>query len=155
MTTEDKRGFVTVFNTLAVAVRLTDADVTMQKVYWHGLEDLDFAHVEAAAVTLSRSVQWFPKVSEWRTAAKIAAVASIKALPPGRDTPWTDSCPQCSDCGWEQLTCHGGTRNTCGRKKCSEDGAKDHGYTVPCMCRQTNLVYQRHHLAGNKANYAE
>jgi hypothetical protein len=153
MTDEDKRGFVQAFNRLAVATRLADSDATMQRVYFDGLSDLDIDAVEGAAALLAKSAQWFPKVSEWRDAARIAQVATIKALPPGRDVPWEDECGACGDSGWEERRCYPGTRNTCGRKKCELERA-EHRYTVPCTCRPTNRTYARHHL-GTHAVYAE
>ena len=120
MTAADKVPFVQAFNRLAVACQLPskDADAAMHRVYFTGLEDLELGAVSAAADALARTAKFFPRVAEWREATRIAAVAHIKALPPGRDVPWEDECGACGDSGWEERTCYRGTRNTCGRKKC-------------------------------------
>lgn len=153
MTDSDKRQFAQAFNVLAVASRLpaAEADASMQRVYFMAMRDLSLESVVQAAAALAKTAQWFPKVSEWRQAARIAHVASIKALPPGRETPWEDECGACNDTGWEERRCYPGTRNTCGRKKCDAE-ASEHMYSLPCTCRPTNRTYQRHHALGDRAN---
>lgn len=145
MTDDDKRAFVQAFNVLAIATRLAESDATMQRVYFEGLRDLSVESVTAAAAALSKSAQFFPRVAEWRDAARLQAVALLKALPDGRERPWEDECGACDDTGWEPRICYPGTMNNCGRRKCLTERA-EHRYMVPCSCRSTNRTYQRHHL---------
>jgi hypothetical protein len=154
MTDTDKRAFAQAFNVLAVATRLGPADPTMQRIYFEGLKDLELGPVADAAGALAKSAKFFPKVSEWRDAARIQTVATLKALGDGRETPWQDECGACSDTGWEERRCYPGTRNTCGRKKCEQERA-EHFYAIVCTCRPNNRTYARHHTLGNQASYAE
>lgn len=155
MTDQDKKAFVQSFNRLALAVRLTDADAHMQRVYFQGLEDLSIAAVTSAAGQLEKTAQWFPKVAEWRQAARLQEIAQLKALPDGREEPWQDECGACLDTGWEEKRCYPGTYNNCGRKKCVTQGTErhEHTYMVECSCRPTNRTYARHHI-GTRSNYA-
>lgn len=76
--------FKVAFNRLAVATRLPadQADSASQRVYFDALSDLPIESLEAAAVKLAKSAQWFPKVSEWREAAKAFKRDELsKALP--------------------------------------------------------------------------
>lgn len=157
MTNTDKKAFVQAFNVLAVAARLPahEADASMQRVYFDGLRDLEIAAVSAAAVELAKTAQWFPRVAEWRAAAKLQHVELLKALPSGREEPWHDECGACLDTGWEERRCYPGTANNCGRTKCMTAGTKraEHKYMSACSCRPTNRTYQRHHL-GSRGTYA-
>lgn len=145
MTPTDKSAFLQAFNRLAVATRLGDADASMQRIYWDALKDMELPAIEQSAAHLAQSAQWFPKVAEWREAARAAKLtAQIKALPAGREEPWHSECAACDDTGWEFRTCYPGTGNTCGRQRCEQEG-KEHDYTVRCPCRETNRTYQRHH----------
>jgi hypothetical protein len=157
MTNTDKVVFVQSFNRLAVACRLSakEADPSMQLIYFQGLQDLSIEAVAAGAQILEKSAQWFPKVSEWRSAAKIQHIAHIKALPPGREAPWEDECGACADTGWEERRCYPGTPNICGHKACKRDGRAEHLYVQPCTCRPTNRTYQRHHVLKDRETYAE
>lgn len=141
-----KVRFKRAFNTLAVATRLPaeQADAAMQQVYFAGLEDLPIDALELAAGYLAQTAQWFPKLAEWRDAAKIQRAATLKALPPGREEHWKEECEVCSDSGWELRTCHPGTPANCGRKNCQSEHA-EHSYVTPCCCRPTNRTYMRTH----------
>lgn len=153
MTDSDKRAFASAFNVLAVATRLGDSDASMQRIYFEGLKDLELVAVVEAAGALAKSAKFFPKVAEWRDAARIQSVAQLKAIGDGRESPWVDECGACSDTGWEERRCYPGTRNTCGRKKC-ESERPEHFYAIPCTCRPTNRTFQRHHTLGNQAPYS-
>lgn len=145
--------FAQAFNRLAVATRLNEkeADASMQRIYFDGLRGLSVEAVEQAAHEIALSAEWFPKLAEWRAKAKIAqGVHDMKALPPARENPWEDECGACQDTGWEARTCYGGTRNTCGRKRCEGEGMPEHTYATPCSCRATNHTYQRHHADPRK-----
>lgn len=87
MTNTDKVQFAQAFNRLAVATRLAakDADASMQQVYFDGLSDLPIEAVAAAASTLERGAEWFPKVREWRAAAhKVRRDERSRELPAHR-----------------------------------------------------------------------
>jgi hypothetical protein len=140
VTIQDKARFKQAFNRLAVAVRLPaeQADASMQRVYWDGLETLPIESVEDAAAAIAAQAVWFPKLAEWKDAAEKASNARVLkfALPdPGRG--WHSECGTCDDTGWESLTCAGGRQ--CGRTK----EHAEHSYVVPCACRPTNHTYQR------------
>ncbi len=154
MTAADKVRFVQSFNRLAVASRLpaAEADAAMQRIYFEGLEDLPIDAVEAAAGELVRTSEWFPKVSEWRTAAKTQRTVLLTlALPPAREEPWREECEACHDTGWELKYCYPGTPVICERRgpspkrDCSRDDVPEHTYVVPCVCRATNRTFQRTH----------
>ena len=153
MTADDKIRFKQAFNVLAVATRLPadQADVPMQRIYFNGLQDLEIEAIVAAAGEMAKTAQWFPKVAEWRAAAKVAKVALIKALPEGREQPWEDECGACLDTGWEERRCYPGTANNCGRMKCVNGSNRpEHKYTTACACRQTNRTYARHHIGTHR-----
>lgn len=154
MTRDDRMGFVQVFNRLAVACRLPakEADAAMQRIYFQGLEEFSLDVVSAAGDELAKTAQWFPKVAEWRDASKVQHIASVKALPDGRDREWQEECVACSDTGWEERRCYPGTRQNCGRKKCQQERA-EHRYSSPCVCRATNRTYQRHHTLKDRVPY--
>jgi len=116
----------------------------MQQIYWDGLDDLPIEGVAAAADVLAKSSQWFPKVAEWREAARTHQLEGLLRLPPGRDDEWKNECEACEDTGWQTKTCDPTTTPTCGRPV---RGAHQHAHTyaVPCPCRATNRTYQRHH----------
>jgi len=156
VTDTDKTAFKQAFNRLAVAVRLPadQADAAMQRIFFEGLSEFSIEAVTAAGQQLEQSAQFFPKVAEWREAARIAQVAFVKALPPGRETPWESECPVCDDSGWEERRCYPGTRNTCGRKKCELE-RPEHRYVIVCTCRPHNRTWARHHTLKDQANYAE
>jgi hypothetical protein len=149
VTVADRLTFAQSFNRLAVATRLpsSEADASMQQVYWDGLEDLPIGSVELAAEALAKAGQWFPKVAEWREAATRQRLAEVLTLPPGRDEPWQFECSACEDTGWETKSCYPGTAVNCGRKRCVDGGefAREHGFTYRCSCRETNRTFQRHH----------
>ena len=148
MSPEDKGRFKRAFNTLAVATRLPaeQADAAMQQVYFAGLEDMPIEALELAAGHLAQTSEWFPKLAEWREQAKIHRAATLRALPPGREEPWREECPVCSDSGWEYRVCHPGTPANCGRKDCERQPDRaEHGYVSRCICRLTNRTYQRTH----------
>lgn len=141
MTVQDKARFAQCFNRLAVAVRLPadQADQSMQRVYWEGLNDLPLEAVEDAARELGLESDWFPKLAQWRDAAvKAKHSRQIRmSLPQARENPWQAECGTCDDTGWEELKCSGA--GECGRGK---EHAK-HTYSVECVCRPTNRTYQR------------
>lgn len=156
MVTEiDKQAFKIAFNRLAVATRLPadQIDAVMQRIYFEGLAELSIDAIVEGGRVLEQSAQFFPKVAEWREQARLAQLAQVKALPPGREQPWVDECGACGDSGWETKRCYPGTRNTCGRKVCDSE-RPEHSYVIPCTCRPTNRTFARHHL-GNHAVYAE
>jgi hypothetical protein len=158
VTDADKVRFKQAFNVLAVATRLPadQADAPMQRIYFQGMLDLTIESVIASAETLAMSAEWFPKLAEWRGAAKIAHVATLTALSEDREQPWEDECGACLDTGWEERWCYPGTANNCGRRKCVKgQDRKEHKYGTPCSCRATNRTYARHHVAGNRADYSE
>lgn len=150
MTLHDKDRFKAAFNRLAVATRLPadQADSSAQKVYFLGLEDLAIDAVEMAARELEKNAAWFPKVAEWREAAKLQKrVLMLKALPPPREEPWHHDCELCEDGGWEPRVCYPGTQVTCGRKRCASNIHPEHRYVTACTCRATNRTYLRHRAA--------
>jgi hypothetical protein len=120
----------------------------MKQIYCDGLQDLPIDAVEHAARTLERSAAWFPKVSEWRHAAKLERSNLQAALPPAREEPWVEECQVCLDSGWSRKPCYPGTAVTCGRPKCDGrvPGRAEHFYVVRCECRPTNRTFQRHHV---------
>lgn len=145
---QDKARFKAAFNRLAVATRLRadDTDPAMQRIYFDGLSDLPIDAIERAAETIARDASWFPKVAEWRDAAKRERFTlTIKALPP---VPGDRAlaCDDCQDTGWRIVTCAPGAR--CSRPRCQ--AAPDeytHTAAVACACRQTNPAYQHDRLA--------
>ena len=145
MTDSDGLGFVHAFNRLAVATRLpaAEADEAMQRIYWEGLEDLPLQAVADAAAGLEKSAQWFPKVAEWREAAKpLAAAARVKLLAGSvREEPWHHECELCEDQGWQIKHCFPEVSAPCGVRKCRK--TREHTYAVVCGCRETNRTYQR------------
>lgn len=151
MSPQDRMEFAQAFNRLAVATRLPagEADAIMQQVYWNGLSDLPVDVVVAAADAMSRSAEWFPKVSEWRGAASELRLQQIIQLPDGRDEPWRYECEVCNDTSWEILRCYPGTLKNCGRRRCARggEGTYEHTYAVRCSCFGHNRTYQRQHVA--------
>jgi hypothetical protein len=145
MTDADKKRFAQCFNSLAVATRLpaTEGDAAMKAVYFRGLSDLDIEPVEAAASSLELKAQWFPRLSEWRQAARLAVgVRGLLALPGEvREVPWKEECSDCGDTGWRILRCFPDTNIACGVRRCKKRTV--HTYAVICHCRETNRTYQR------------
>lgn len=141
MTVAEKPRFAACFNRLAVALRIPadEADAVMQRVYWDALSGLPIDAIEDSARALARSAQWFPKTSEWLSAAEEArsARALTACLPTPREDPWQSECDTCDDSGWETLRCRGDA--VCGRTQ----GHSAHSFAVPCACRATNRTYQR------------
>ncbi len=154
MTDTDKAQFAKCFNRLSVALRLPadEGDAAMKQIYFEGLEDLPIDAVEAASGELARSFEWFPKLSEWRQAAKQQRTVLLeRALPLARQEQWHEECELCRDTGWELKRCYPGTAMVCGRvgrnnmRDCRQAGFPEHDYVVPCVCRATNRTFQRTH----------
>lgn len=159
----DKKRFDVAFNRLAVATRLPadEGDPVMKQTYWEGLSELPIEAVEVAAANLAKTLGWFPKLAEWREAAKVhRSVLLDRALTPAREEPWKHECEDCEDTGWRTFHCVPGTDVNCGRPKCIKgeylhlqaDGTVrviEHDYVVRCPCRPTNATYRRRH------NYAQ
>lgn len=85
MTATDKLAFAQAFNRLAVATRLPakDADAAAMQVYFDGLSDLSVDAVTSVASDMERRADWFPKLSEWRSAARrVHRGETLKSLPP-------------------------------------------------------------------------
>jgi hypothetical protein len=136
----DKKRFDTAFNHLATATRLPLVDLTPEtkRVYFDGLNDLPIEALESAAARLSKSAQWFPKVAEWREAAReIRKTTDLRAVIPGaRAEDWRHECEWCEDGGWSYdngLTLH----------ETVMGGYKDMPRMQRCVCRATNSTYQR------------
>jgi hypothetical protein len=100
--------FTDVFAPLAIQLRATDADEATIRVYYAALKDLELEFVQMAATTLATKAEWFPKTSEWRSAAVTVEVdrlheqrariaARQKALLPAL-------CDECADTGWQQTS---------------------------------------------------
>jgi hypothetical protein len=136
----DKERFHTAFKYLATATSLPLVEITREKkrVYFDAMQDIPTESVEGAAAQLAKSSQWFPKVSEWREAARsYTRTSNVKAFLPGEVArEWKHECDYCEDGGW-----------------CYEGGQTFHdvimsGQTRPrmhrCVCRATNQTYQRH-----------
>ena len=144
MTPDDAVVFVQAFNRLAVATRLstTEADDAMQQIYFEGLEDLPLSAIVDAARKIEQKAQWFPKVAEWREAAKPFALSCrLKALGGAREEPWHHECQQCEDTGWWVRRCFPEVSAVCGMRSCRK--AVEHTYAVACPCRTTNRTYLR------------
>ena len=62
--------FANIFSLLAVQLRQIDADGTLMRGYYAGLQDLEPELLKAAAERLSRTAKWFPRTSEWRAVAQ-------------------------------------------------------------------------------------
>jgi hypothetical protein len=136
----DKRRFDAAFNYLATATRMPTADMTptTKRVYFDALSELTDEAVEGAAAQLAKSAQWFPKVAEWREAARsYKRDSNVKAFPVPRAEQWRHECDFCEDTGW-----------------CYEGGKTFHDVVLSayegrprmhaCVCRSTNRTYQRH-----------
>ncbi len=141
VTQDDKPRFKAAFNVLAVATRLRadDTDPAMHRIYFDGLSELPIEAIEAGARELAKGSQWFPKVAEWITAAKQArSHADLKALVgPARDEDWRHECAFCEDTGWSYE--NGQTLH-----EVVMGGYEGRPRTQRCVCRATNLTYQRH-----------
>jgi hypothetical protein len=137
----DKARFKTAFTYLAPATRLATAEATpeMKRAYFDALGDLPTEAVEGAAAQIAKKAQWFPKVAEWREAARsYTRDVQVKALPlPPAGREWRNECDWCEDTGW-----------------CYEGGKTMHEVVMSafegrprmhaCVCRATNRTYQRH-----------
>jgi hypothetical protein len=147
MTDPDKKRFSQCFNSLAVATRLpaAEGDAPMKAIYFRALLDLDIEAVESSARDLEKKAQWFPKVAEWRQAARLAhGMRNLTLALPGevdRDRPWKEECDLCDDTGWRVLRCFPEVSMPCGVRRCKK--SREHNYAVMCECRPTNRTYQR------------
>jgi tRNA(Ile2) C34 agmatinyltransferase TiaS len=114
VTDVDKPAFLQAFTRLAVALREKDPDVLMMRVYFDALQDIEIELLLLAAERLMTTAEWFPKVSEWRAAARQGEAERVelqRILLRKRAAPL---CPTCGDTGWA-------------------DGAE--GRVRPCPCR--------------------
>lgn len=135
----DHGVFLQTFNRLAVALRESKADSSMQEVYFKALEDFTSAIVSQSALLLAKepSRRFFPTTGEWVAAALTAKAETTRkflASPHG----WTDECELCIDTGWQTFDC---PTAPCGKTR----EHTPHAYVTVCLCRSTNRTYQRHH----------
>jgi hypothetical protein len=147
----DKRRFDAAFNYLATATRLTAAEITPdnKRVYFDALSDLDTESVEGAAAQMAKQAQWFPKVAEWREAARSytrSTHAKVLAfpLPPERGA-WKNECDFCEDTGW----CYEGGKTL---HEVVMSGYEGRPRMHACVCRATNHTYARHNRSFGAAN---
>lgn len=141
---DDAHAFKQAFNRLAVATRLPadQADKAMQRIYFEGLEDLSLEAVTLAAQEIGLKSSWFPKLAEWREAAKLhEQVIRLRSLPAPREEPWHHECPQCEDSGFVIKRCFPDHPQPCGVQRCKKK--REHTYAVRCGCVETNRTYER------------
>lgn len=95
------REFADMFALLAVQLRQTDADEALIRGYYEGLQDLEPELLKAAADRLSRAAEWFPKTSDWRTAAEAIRRERIDAQRAHLRKAPRPVCCVCDDTGWQ------------------------------------------------------
>jgi hypothetical protein len=97
------RTFAEIFALLAVQLRQTDADETLIRGYYEGLQDLEPELLKAAAERLARTAEWFPKTSEWRAVAEAIRREWIEAQREHLRRAPRPLCRVCDDTGWESV----------------------------------------------------
>lgn len=114
MTETDKPIFAAAMGKLCLALREKDPDAAQMRTYFDALKDLEIEFVTVAADALARSSEWFPKTSDWRSAAArverdrtIELQARLRKL-------HTPLCLVCDDTGWDR---------------------RDDDRVTPCTCR--------------------
>lgn len=105
MTDTDKPAFAKAMATLALALREKEPDAAQMRVYFKALSALEIEFIVAAADTLASSSQWFPKTSEWHTAAQRIErdrVAQLAVVLLKRRKNGQPLCNDCEDTCWRQ-----------------------------------------------------
>jgi hypothetical protein len=97
------RAFAEIFALLAVQLRQTDADESLIRGYYEGLQDLEPELVKVAAERLARTAEWFPKTSEWRAVAEAIRRERIDAQREHLRRAPQPLCSVCDDTGWESI----------------------------------------------------
>lgn len=104
MTDTDKPAFASAVARLALGLREKEPDAAQMRIYFDAMKDLDVEMVTAAAETLMRSSEWFPKTSEWRAMAQkveadrtLELEARLRKRMRAGEPPL---CGECDDTGW-------------------------------------------------------
>jgi hypothetical protein len=92
--------FAPMFVELATQLRATDADELAIRTYFNALHDVEAEFLQMAAEHLARTAQWFPKTSEWRTAALTIAYQRQQHLRDILRRLPQPLCQWCEDTGW-------------------------------------------------------
>jgi hypothetical protein len=124
------REFANIFSLLAVQLRQIDADGTLMRGYYEGLQDLEPELLKAAADRLSRTARWFPKTSEWRAVAEAIRRERIEAHREQLRKAARPLCSRCDDTGWESF---------------DDENGESVRRVAPCTCR----AQRRHERLGH------
>lgn len=136
-----EKDFAEIFARMALQLRWLDADETAIRSYYAALRDLpiEILHRSAAKLACEPGRKFFPTTGEWREVALMAQQDDLRAELAGPRRTWVLECEQCEDTGWVYFICE---KDECGRYN---PHIVPHNFVKPCVCRETNRTFQRHH----------
>ncbi len=108
--------FSEIFALLAVQLREHEADEMTMRGYFAALKDLEPEFVSMAAMKIAKTADWFPKTSEWRTAALVLEAKRVTEQRHAMQRMPQPLCAACDDTGWMR-----GDDNRVRRCPCVED----------------------------------